>query len=147
MTESDVQKVTYEQYDNLTNERMKLLEVISNPEHRFKSITDICKIAGVQRITYYRAMKDQNFVTAIKRKKEELLNGAILPVINTFIKEAIRGSYKHGEALLKMSGDLIEKQEIKGEFKTEVNSTIDMSKLSAEELKQLESIVAKSSES
>ena len=39
----------------------KLLEILLSPEHRTKTVTDICKIANCSRPTYYDAMAKPEF--------------------------------------------------------------------------------------
>ncbi|MNW61554.1 hypothetical protein D3C74_396230 [compost metagenome] len=47
---------------NPTRSEQALLEALLNPEHRIKSVTDVCKIAKVDRTTYYRAFAKPEFV-------------------------------------------------------------------------------------
>ena len=42
----------------LTDNGKKLLEVLINPEHYGKSVTEKCRIAGISRDSYYRLMKE-----------------------------------------------------------------------------------------
>jgi hypothetical protein len=96
----------------LTLSEEKLLEVLLNPENRMKSITDICDIAKCNRKTYYRAFAKQEFVDIYNAKSKELVKQAVASVVNTFIREAQRGSFQHGKVILEMAGLYTEKQEI-----------------------------------
>jgi hypothetical protein len=81
-----------------------LIEVLLNPENRQKSITDICKLANCSRFTYYEAAKKPEFVRYLNEKVIELAKMAYAPIMNTFIREAIRGSHQHGQTVLEMIG-------------------------------------------
>jgi hypothetical protein len=96
----------------LTEKENILLEVLMNPEYRMKSITDICSIAKCDRATYYRAFAKQEFTEAYNSKSKELIKQCVAPVINTFIREAQRGSFQHGKIILEMSGLYVEKQQV-----------------------------------
>lgn len=87
-----------------TKEQIRLLEVMLNPEHRFKTVTQICALAKISRMTYYRAFENQKFVTLYKAKGKDLVSASVLPVINAFVREAVRGSFQHGKALLEIAG-------------------------------------------
>lgn len=89
---------------NLTKAEKSIIETILNPENRMKSVSDICKIAKVDRSTYYRAFQKHEFVETYKKLSENLIKQFIAPVINAFIREAQRGSFQHGKVLLEMVG-------------------------------------------
>jgi len=88
----------------LTEKESILIEVMLNPDNRMKSITDICKIANCTRTTYYESFSKAGFKAIYESKAKELVKNAVGPVINAFIKEAVRGSYPHGKTLLEMAG-------------------------------------------
>jgi deoxyribose-phosphate aldolase len=96
-----------------TEKENTLLEVLLNPENRMKSITDICKIANCSRQTYYEAFAKPGFVTIYESKSKELVKQSVGPVINTFVREALRGSFQHGKVILEMADMYTEKQETK----------------------------------
>lgn len=98
----------------LTEKEKNLLEVMLNPEHRMKSITDICKLAKCTRPVYYEAFSKNGFVDLYKRRSQDLVKQSIGPVLNTFIREAQRGSFQHGKVLLEMSGVYSDKLELSG---------------------------------
>jgi hypothetical protein len=88
-----------------------LLDILLNPENRLKSVTDICKLAKCDRVTYYRAMKKPEFVAYYQAEAKNLTKHAVGPIINTFIREAQRGSFQHGKVLLEMADVYTEKVE------------------------------------
>lgn len=81
----------------------RLMEALLSPENRMKSITDICQIANISRTTYYNAFDNPVFVERYKREAKALVNKAVGPVVNAFLREAKKGSYKHGKVLLEMA--------------------------------------------
>ena len=102
----------------VTEIEAKLLEVLLNPEFKNKNVTEICNIAGINRTAYYRAMNKPEFVEIYQSKTKDLVKQAIAPVVNTFIKKALEGSYPHGKVVLEMAGLYSEKSqlEISGDF-------------------------------
>lgn len=101
-----------------TEAEKKLLEVLMSPEHRMKSITDICKVACCSRVLYYNAFKKPEFKALYKSMSRELVDQSIAPVLNTFVREALRGSFQHGKVILEMAGLYSEKStlEVTGEI-------------------------------
>jgi hypothetical protein len=87
-----------------TKAETALLLVMLNPENATLSITDICNLAGVNRSSYYDAFAKEKFVGYYKSKAKDLISHAIGPVVNSFVKEAKKGSYQHGKTLLEMAG-------------------------------------------
>jgi hypothetical protein len=100
-SKNNLQNIT--EYQPTEKEKM-ILEVLLNPDNRTKSISDICKAAGCSRPVYYEAFDKPGFKAIYETKSKELVKHAIGPVINAFIKEAVRGSYPHGKTLLEMAG-------------------------------------------
>lgn len=88
----------------LTKAEHSILEAMLNPENRMKNVADICKIAKVDRSTYYRAFQKPDFIETYKELSESLVKQSIAPVINAFVREAKRGSFQHGKVLLEMAG-------------------------------------------
>ena len=95
-----------------TEKEKLLLEILLSPDNRMKSVTDMCKIANCTRTTYYEAFSKPGFKTIYETKSKELVKHAIGPVINAFIKEAVRGSFPHGKVILEMAGIYSEKQDV-----------------------------------
>lgn len=119
----------------LTEKEKNLLEVLLNPENRMKSITDICKLAKCSRPIYYEAFSKPGFVEIYKQRSMELIKQSIAPVLNTFIREAQRGSFQHGKVLLEMAGIYTEKQQLEHSGKIETPNPFEG--LTTEELKKL----------
>lgn len=87
-----------------TEKERNLLEVLLNPEYRMKSITDVCKLAKCSRPVYYEAFSKPGFVRLYEQKSKEVVKQALGPVLNTFVREALRGSFQHGKVILEMAG-------------------------------------------
>ena len=102
---------TFTEYQPTTAE-VKLLEILLNPEYRTKSITEVCKIANCSRPTYYDAMAKPGFKAIYEDKTKDLIKQSIGPVVNTFVREALRGSFQHGKVILEMAGLYSEKSTI-----------------------------------
>ena len=134
--------------NSLTEAEEKLLEVLLSPENRMKSITDVCNIADISRMTYYRAFDNPQFMGRYKQASKELVNKAVAPVINTFIREAQRGSFQHGKVILEMADMYSEKkiQEITGKDGGPIQHEYDLAQLSTEELNVIENILKKTAD-
>lgn len=106
---------------SLSKSEQILLETLLNPENRMKSVTDICKIAKIDRTTYYRAFAKPGFAAIYKKRSVDLVRHAVAPVLNTFIREAVRGSYQHGKVILEMGDVYTESSNVKvsGQVKTD----------------------------
>ena len=114
-----------------TEKEKALLEVLLNPDYRMKSITDICRIAKCARSTYYEAFSKPGFVDLYNQYSNDLIKQSVAPVINTFIREAQRGSFQHGKVILEMAGMYSDKIEISGKIDNPFED------LTTEELKKL----------
>lgn len=87
-----------------TREERKLLEVMLSPEHRHKSVVELCTIADVDRKVYYRAFDKPEFEAYFKKASKKIADRAVAAVINAFVKHAVAGSHKHGVTILEMAG-------------------------------------------
>lgn len=114
-------KQNFTEYEPTEKEK-NLLEVLLNPENRMKSITDICKLAKCTRPVYYEAFSKSGFVEIYKQGSVDLVKQSIGSVLNTFIREAQRGSFQHGKVILEMAGIYTEKSDIKVSGSLEVNN-------------------------
>ena len=117
----------------LTDKEKNLLEVLLNPENRMKSITDICKLAKCSRPVYY-AFSKPGFVEIYKKRSMDMVKQSIASVLNTFIREAQRGSFQHGKILLEMAGMYTESSDVK--VSGEVNTNTDKLDAILEQLKE-----------
>ena len=117
----------------------KLVDVLLNPQHRMKSVTDVCRIADINRSTYYDSFAKPDFNDYYKEKSLELVKSQVAPVINAFVAEAKRGSFQHGKVLLEMAGIYAERQQIEA-----VNVNVELKQLSTEErLQRIEELQTK----
>ena len=73
-----------------TNKERKLLEVLLNPEHRLKNITEICTIAGVPRRAYYSAFAKPCFVNYYTKESRLLIKKSLGPIVNASVRAAVR---------------------------------------------------------
>ena len=101
----------------------KLLQVLANPENIGKNVTDICQIAGISRDVYYKAYKKEGFVEYQQEMCRDLVKQSLLPVVNAFTKEALKGSYNHGKIILEMANLYTERKEVRAEVKSEVKAS------------------------
>ena len=93
----------------------RLLEVLMNPEHFGKSITDKCRIAEIDRQTYYNAMKKPEFCDFYNEQVKSNLKSSVGEIIQATHKFGTRfpGNHQDRKILLEMAGAYTEKQEIK----------------------------------
>lgn len=112
----------------LTEKEKNLLEVLLSPENRMKSITDICKLAKCTRPVYYEAFSKPGFVEIYKRRSMDMVKQSIASVLNTFIREAQRGSFQHGKVLLEMAGMHTDKLEVDDTGLNKLNSILEQLK-------------------
>jgi hypothetical protein len=100
MGEDDLQTQT----DYLPSEtEQKILDALLDPANKYKNVTDLCQAAGCSRQAYYDAFKRPDFATLYRKLTLDLVKQSVAPVVNTFIKEATRGSFQHGKVLLEMA--------------------------------------------
>jgi len=93
-----------------TNKEQSLLEVMLNPDYRTKSVVEWCRLANCDRKIYYNATAKPEFKALYEAKTKDLIKQSIGPVVNTFVREALRGSFQHGKVILEMAGLYSEKQ-------------------------------------
>lgn len=124
-----------ENEQNITKSEQALLEALLNPENRIKSVTDICKIAKVDRATYYRAFAKPHFVELYNKRSVDLVKQSVASVLNTFVREAQRGSFQHGKVVLEMAGMYAEKSDVKVSGAVQMNNPYE--ELTTEELRKL----------
>ena len=104
----------------------KLLETLLNPANRHKSVTEVCGIAGIDRKTHYNAFRKRGFVDLFKSESKALVAHGLAAMVNTFIREGIRGSFQHGKVILEMGGIYSERRDLRID---------DLTKRSDEELR------------
>ncbi len=82
----------------------KLLDVLLNPEHRFKTKTAICEIARIDRKTMRKAFQKPGFCEIYDHESKVLVRQAKALIINASIHQAVRGDATHAKMLLSMDG-------------------------------------------
>jgi hypothetical protein len=92
----------------------KLLEVLLNPEHRFKSVTEICGLAKIDRKTYYNSYDKEAFCKYAESKIDKLIDKNYASIIHGSIHSAARGDAAHTKIMLQMKGKLVEKHVFPG---------------------------------
>jgi hypothetical protein len=120
MTKKPLQNLTE---TRLTGMEQKILEAKLNPDYRLLNITEFCKLVGCSRPTYYKAFKNPVFMEKYKDDSKELIRQSTGPIINAFIKEAVRGSFNHGKILLEMMGLYEEKTQVDANVRGEMKDT------------------------
>jgi hypothetical protein len=86
-----------------TATEQKILDALLDPANKYKNVTELCSAADVGRKSYYEAFKKPEFATLYRKLTLDLVKQSVAPVVNTFIKEATRGSFQHGKVLLEMA--------------------------------------------
>lgn len=115
----------------------KLLEILSNPEHADKNITEICKLADISRTAYYQIMKRPEFI--------KFKNDAILNMLQIKSGSLINATYKFAttkanctsdrKILLTMLGMYTEKTD--NTVHGDINANLDLQNYSTEDLKKM----------
>jgi hypothetical protein len=88
----------------------RLLEVLLDPDHRLKSITEICGVAKCDRHIYYTAFNKPAFLDYYTKESKALIRKAHSGIINASIRQALRGDATHTKMLLTMTGDYADRQ-------------------------------------
>lgn len=110
----------------LTPSAKKLYIVLIDPENVGKSVTEVCRIAGVSRETYYRLYRDERFVELVKDTSINLVKDKIGDVVNATYKYALgEKGHQDRKMLLTMSGLYAEKSETKVEGVIDIGSVSD----------------------
>jgi hypothetical protein len=76
-------------------------------------------------MAYYRAFDKPEFKELYKSQSKALVDQSIAPVLNTFVREALRGSFQHGKVILEMAGLYSEKSTIDVNETFNMNLTVD----------------------
>lgn len=94
-----------------TKKEARLLEVLLDPECRLKTVTAICGLVPCDRKTYYKAFAKREFADEYIRLSADLAKKHLGQVMNTFVNEAVKGSFQHGKVLLEMAGVYTERHD------------------------------------
>jgi hypothetical protein len=89
-----------------TNKEKTLIEVLLNPEHRLKSVSEICAVAKCNRHVYYDAFNKPDFCKYVEHKVEQLIDKYYGQMMNASIRQAVRGNATHFKILLELKGKL-----------------------------------------
>lgn len=81
----------------------KLLSVLQDEENLSLSVSEICKKAGISRTSYYRFLKDRDFLCALREGGIQTIYGALLQTINSVVKRAKEGSFPHQKLLIEVA--------------------------------------------
>jgi len=81
----------------------KILDALLDPSNKYKNVTDLCLAAKCSRKAYYDAFKRPEFEKLYRKLTLDIIKQSVAPVVNTFLKEAVRGSFQHGKVLLEMA--------------------------------------------
>ncbi|NLU27090.1 MAG: hypothetical protein GXX00_08105 [Hungateiclostridium thermocellum] len=81
----------------LTDNGKKLLEVLINPEHYGKSVTEKCRIAGISRDSYYRLMKEPGFVYILNEASIDLIRSHVNDILQATLKFSLKDPKCHSD--------------------------------------------------
>lgn len=104
-----------------THSELKILEVLSDPTHYRKSVTEKCELAGISRETYYQSMRKSDFVNLIPMTALQLVKSRATDLINASYDAALKGSFADRELLLEMAGLKVDKKQ---ETNVQVNNFV-----------------------
>ncbi len=127
---------------DITAGEQRLLEVLLNPEHTGKSITEKCRIAGISRAMYYRYMQDEKFLQMLNKTALMLIRDKVADVLNATYKFAMQSRNHQDRKLLLELFDLYANKQ-KVEVSGENGEPIKLATLSEEEKRELLKNVAK----
>lgn len=100
----------------------RLLEVLTEPENRMKSVTEQCQIAEISRDSYYRLFRLDNFVEAYYESCKLACLSAALPVMHTVAEKAKKGDMAAAAMVLEMSG--LHKKTVEHTHKVEAGKSL-----------------------
>ena len=114
----------------------RLLEILINPEHLGKNVTELCNLAEISRNKYYDAMKKKDFQSLVTDTTQDLIKGKIGDVLNATYKYSLTAKgHQDRKVLLTMAGLYVDKKE------TEISGGLEMNNpfagLTEEELRKL----------
>lgn len=129
-TKSDIYKPTAAE--------KRLLEALVNPNSVGLPVQDLCNLANISRNTYYKTMRNSDFVKLVNDTTLDLIKGKVSDVLNASYTFALtEKGFQDRKILLQMAGLLVEKTETEVTGNLNVNNPF--SDLSVEELRKLAS--------
>lgn len=81
----------------LTDCGKKLLEVLINPEHIGKTITEKCQIAGISRDTYYKLVKEDGFIDILNEASVDMIKSHVNEIMAATLKYSIKDPKCHSD--------------------------------------------------
>lgn len=94
----------------------KLLEVLINPEHIGKTITEKCQIAGVSRDTYYRLIKEDGFVDILNEASVDMIKAHVSDILAATLKFSLKDPKCHSDRKMLLQRCGIVDREVDGNF-------------------------------
>ena len=126
-----------------TAEQVKLAEVLVNPEDR-RSKTEKMNSLGVPRATFYRMIKDKNFLNYMKEQIDAMTDGELPEIWKAHVLKCKRGDIPAIKLFYEMKGMYVERKEL--EITGANGGPIEVNNIQAlnyDDLLQLESILSK----
>lgn len=120
-----------QKFVNLSDGESALLHVLRRKESASLPVSEICKKAGIDESTYYRAFKKPDFNKVVAQECMGLVQASLLPTLHTVVAQAIEGKSHHwARILLEMGGVYTPNKESKAptEIKFVVNLGIERPK-------------------
>jgi len=104
-----------------TKAEQKLLEVLLNPNSIGKSVTAMCREAGVSTKVYYTGVKKEGFNDLVRDVSIELIKGKIAHVINATYENALEPKgFQDRKMILAMANAYTDKVEHEGSFEIDI---------------------------
>ena len=107
-------------YD-LTGPQLKVLEVMTNPDHYFETQERKAELAGVSPRYIRKVVRLPKFQEALETLRKEVLSASLAPLIRKALKEAMGDSFQDRQMLLKIGGVLVDKIQHEGEVKVKID--------------------------
>ena len=89
----------------LTDKKIKLLDVLSDPNYKKDTLTSKLKRIGMTHQYYYQLMKDSEFLKLLKLRNISTVVSYSPHIIKSVIDKAMSGNYMQQKLALEMSGD------------------------------------------
>lgn len=98
-------------YD-LTGPQLKVLEVMTNPDHYFETQEKKAELAGVSPRYIRKVVRLPKFQAALETLRKDVLASSLAPLIRKALKEAMGDSFQDRQMLLKIGGVLVDKAQV-----------------------------------
>ncbi len=108
----------------LTKAEERLLAVLLDPASRLRTVKENCKIARVNRDTYYAAFNKPGFERLYQAESMNLVRRDAAHMVNSLMREAKRGNVQALKIGLEMAGLYTEKHEVVTETYAEMIARI-----------------------